>query len=587
MTRQTIDFLNMIEMHRTSGNTNLRMYHPSLESNDSSLEVNEPERTLLKMIYGWVMEYWEEARRTTGSNLGPTSKPEFIELLTFLCVKTLGLEGCDQVIIENQVNSSIPVVPSSDSYGTFWNGYEIAKNLMQRFYSYVYFGYDPLFLPVATRDERDLSFEYFMWIRTTDDPVALRDRGGIEISDSNFHNGIWSVKKLSSYYFKNILPLVLERYGLKMNPSLKTYKDIFQNEDYSYFYMIVKSFINKGIESIIDMKYKVLFNTALPKDTTNIKLIPEYKDLIKDLENWRSFPKNDRVKVILLSNLIRAYNKQLNIKNTLDNKLKNIATSRERFQWQNLCKASKLNELDMELLEELATQERIPHYLMMTKRELCSEFAKRFENVITGKRKVEPMCANISSILGTDIKDIPPEFFYSYTHNNKIFCDDIRDLYKHFQINGNKSPFDRSIVKQSLVNNVSTQINYLKYSTANNMEDLLGFDPVISLKSQLSNKFTDLSSKLNYPNSSLLFINANEEQIKEFVTRLLVENILTINDVRQLSGFTDVERQKLILIDMLLLKIQNDPQQIQIPGSNDPLSEIAINLSNVYNDVFK
>ena len=267
------------------------------------------------------------------------------------------------------------------------------------------------------------------------------------------------------------------------------------------------------------------------------------------------------------------------IVNNNDNKL--------RYTWQKLCSSKKLkNNLELEELQELAYMDKIPYYLFLSKRELCAELSKRFSSIIEGRNKVVSKCQNESTIIGEDLKDIPAEFFYSYEFNGKIWCDDIRGLHKHLEINGNKHPSFNAQLSRGLVNNINKWYEYLE-KTMLTMEDFdEDFQPVISQGSLLTMKLTTLMEKLNYPNSQTLYVNSTEQKFNEFVDLLVVEEILNNSEKRQLEGFTDLSRKKLLLVEILTLKIQNDPQQIIVPGQRNPLSAIAINLSNIYNDVY-
>lgn len=429
--------------------------------------------------------------------------------------------------------------------------------------SFMYYGYAPEFLSKEQHEENGLSQFYFLW-QKEGDPNALKRPIGLEISNENFRkHKYWSNEQLNAYYFANILPDLLKRSDIKININNPIYKEELMIKEHDLKFLI-NDFM-EGEQVLTDKEISYVKNNKTP---------PSFY--------WY-------IKRIIINKLILVKEIQNEIKKSLDTKLKSIVNkhykSRNRFKWQNLCKPNELSALKMDELEELALQEKIPYYLMMTKRELCTEFAKRFQNVIKGKKKVEPKCINTTSILGTDLADIPPEFFFSYPSNNKIYCDDIRELHKHFEMNGNKNPIDRTPIKQSIVDTINEWYKYLTKISVNMLD--FDDDPVIlPIRSQLSAKFTTLASKLNYPNSSELFINADTVKLMLFIVELHKDGILSDSELRMLSGFTDINQRKLILIDTLLIKINNDPQRIEIPGQRDLLSAIAINTSNIYNQIF-
>lgn len=410
---------------------------------------------------------------------------------------------------------------------------------IQLFFEFNYFGSNPSLCKDIDREE--FIFKYFLWIKKDELPESL------EISKENFDKHIykrfiffeWSSEQLVSYVKVNILESIIEYYDIKLNKEsvlrilVKYFAPLHLIEDY------IKSGMNLVINNI------------------------EHE--MEDLEiNFLSLVEKE----------------QERINDSIDNKLRNIVSrgSKDRFKWQSLCKPSSFNVLKNEELSQLAFDEKIPFAETMTKRELCGEFAKRFENVIKGKEKVEEKCINTTSILLTDIKDIPSEFFYSYTHNNKVYCDDIRELREHFKLNGNKNPIDRTVISQRIVDNVNKQYAYLKNATLS----LADFDglPTPKLNTNiLTQRATDFTSLLNYPNSTQLYINCTSEKYDEFTNELKSENILSNNEIRGMSVL-NLDQRKVMLVDILIIKIRND---VEIANG---ISSIAINTSNVYNKVF-
>ena len=66
-----------------------------------------------------------------------------------------------------------------------------------------------------------------------------------------------------------------------------------------------------------------------------------------------------------------------------------------------------------------------------TKRALCAELAQLWDAQMDAQmdthRAVHSTCHNPAGILGENVADIPPEFFYHYTHDDGfVYCDDIR-----------------------------------------------------------------------------------------------------------------------------------------------------------------
>jgi WD domain, G-beta repeat len=269
-------------------------------------------------------------------------------------------------------------------------------------------------------------------------------------------------------------------------------------------------------------------------------------------------------------------------KSVVDNK---EPYNKKRFKWQNLCVPSKLGQtLDEDELRELASMENIPHSMSLSKRELCTELAQRFQTVIEQKTRIEPKCINVKSIMGEDVNDIAPEFFYTYLHNNKIYCDDIRSLNKHFQTNGAVNPYDRTPLSSKIVKQVKELLTRLERSTIT-LEDLFVSPVVVPEKSILSAKLAELGGMLNYPNNPTKFIESDLDRVKTFVDALISESIMTSQEKRVLSIMNDATKYKIQLLEMLMTKIRNDSSQIVLENGQR-LSTIAINLSNVYNNLF-
>lgn len=494
--------------------------------------------------------------------------------LEYICVKTQ--EKFPNVVCYHQ-----PILPGiPNTIETFDNYIENTIT------SFMYYGYAPGFLSRHDLVENGFYEYYFLW-QKKDDPNKFQVPYGLTISNDNFklHNR-WSIEQLNAYYFANILPKILQKSGLNININSEFNKKslTLDKKDGKLLKTYINLYINTGSDNLPESVYNIIKDFNPEPNDSALQLRPQLFKANLKLKNLNLDKSIKNFLEILSKKLLLVKFRQILTKASLHEKLSNMFNVKNRFKWQNLCSTKQLSILNMEELQELAILESIPYYLMMTKRELCAEFAKRFSNIIEGKKKIEPKCINTTSILGTTIDQIPPEFFFSYIHNNKIYCDDIRDLNKHFELNGNKHPIDRSIMKDSVVNRIIKWYKYL-VNISNNMLDF--DDPVVmSMTSQLSSKMASLSLKLNYPKDPSLFITSNQETFNKFLNELVKEEIINNTELRTIEGFEDLNRKKLLLIDMLMLKIKNDPQQVSITGQSQPLSVIAINLSNTYNNIF-
>ncbi len=424
---------------------------------------------------------------------------------------------------------------------------------------------------------------YFIWTKGEQGllPRAPQD---LAITSNNFSEYVgvlpfegWSKRHLYTYLSVNIIPTILERLGVSIDMSL-------------FSKMINRKLSAKVMKNLIKLHVENPESLILRDVIDGMKADFESERILG--RRTRRFSISDfhvRKLYLVIFDILR---KKLIRKKQLLAKMKSVVQPRresKRFRWQKLCTPGGLDTVfNMEELREVASWENIPEHMFMTKRELCGELAQRFENVINGKKKIESRCVNPQTIMMTDTSDVPPEFFYAYTHNNKVYCDDIRDLQKHFQTSGATHPWDRTPVSEALVRTVDSWYNQLVRKTTI-MDDLFtapGGDYQMSETSLLSSKVADFLSKLNYPNSGQLLIDADTEHTLAFVDALVDEGIMSNQERRMLSAIDNLTQYKLTMIEILMVKIRNDPDMVQVPGARQPLSTVAINLSNVYNEVF-
>jgi hypothetical protein len=473
--------------------------------------------------------------------------------------------------------------------------------------SFLYFDTIPEYLTDEENKQKGFYFHYFMW-RNKNDKIAHHDGDWSDtITPDNFFkrriNRIdmgWSYKSLQDFFIGNILPKLTSKVGLNINLQHPTYFQAFDTLSFKVLATIVSHYMtNPEFITQNDRMYEVVTGLKDKYINCNKSIGKLRKQIYDEFLRLRVYPYIEaewvqdemvamRIGESFLITLVLMC-LQTQVKASLNAKLKQIVnakaiTGNYRFKWQRLCTQLSSN-VDLEDLKELATLEGIPHYLFMTKNELCVELAKRFETLVDGKKRIEGQCINSTSITLTDIKDIPPEFFYAYSHNNKLYCDDIRDLMSHFDINGPTHPIDRTKISKKVVREVQMLHKALTQKVTT-MDDFDQPKEIIPTQSLLSSKMTQLASKLNYPNDVSIFVSATKPSMELFVNKLVEQNIISPQDRISLRVLQNLEQYKLTLIELLLLKIKNDPHKIALPNSREPLSEIAINLSNVYNEVF-
>jgi hypothetical protein len=405
-------------------------------------------------------------------------------------------------------------------------------------------------------------YRYFLWIKN-DDPNLIPANSEEIITTQNFLNhklalfdGGWSLLQLKTFVITNILPIILQKAQLNLNIEHPAYK-------------------------------KCISSTFKGKRDLSGLIINFIKTNLDHYDPNTNY--NSRDLYAIYNRFIRCLKfQQEKVRSKLHKRFRKIAERQQpkiisRFKWMNVC--SVFNQMDDEDLYEFAAAERIPYANMMSKREICAELAKKMQERITSVNKLKAQCSNEDSIFTMEpVKDISPEFFYAYKHNNQVYCDDIRDLVTHFRTRGNRHPIDRTPVPPKLVNLIMNEYKYLE-SITNTMKDLNGSpEEIISPQSVLTSKATNFTSLLNYPNPTDLFINSDSTLFREFINSLIQEHILSNNEYRNIYAGRDLLDQKTRFLDIITLKIMNDPNQIQTPTGT--LSQLSINTSHVYNETF-
>jgi hypothetical protein len=311
---------------------------------------------------------------------------------------------------------------------------------------------------------------------------------------------------------------------------------------------------------------------------------------------------------------------QVKVRSGLESKIEKIRERIEQkklpkkytYRWQRMC--AKLTSLDIEELRELAQIEGIPYYNMKSKRELCQDFSEKLEEIIRQQRrqkiryiKEDPedpnnihnnltneekqhkqrypelyskKCYNDESVLSSDdVSDIKNEFLFTYEHNGKIWCEDIRALYKYVIENKQrKHPYDRTPLSDKLVNLIKDTYKKLQKTmiTLEDSEEV----PQLSKSSILTSKATSFVSFLYHPNPVSLFLESKSIIFNEFLMYLEEEDIVSQREISNILNLKDLLDKKIALVDLLTLKIKNDTNII------DGVSSMAVNITNVYNSVF-
>jgi hypothetical protein len=486
--------------------------------------------------------------------------------------------------------------------------------------------FDPIdYNDVVTLNGDKYQYQYFIWRRLGDPNIRRADKNEI-VTRENFKNYArfdtvgWSVKQLRTFFTTNILPILLQKCNITINTNLPTYKQIINN-------ISIKRSLNALIDEYI--KTDTIFIDLDKVEKIKIQ-INRLSDNLEDVSLY-NITRNMGWHFGLYNFIAELLKQQVIVKQSLEKKIINIRTNIEntkgiktKYKWQKMCQ--KLTKWDIEQLRELAAIENIDNYTMKSKRELCKEFEEILQKKLAEQRRnriryipeIEPpkdtkdkqlneiferhiqnnltpnekkhkqrypeqysqKCQNNDSILGDDLTDIKPEFFFTYKHNNKIFCDDIRTLYDQvIKRKDIKNPYDRTPLSPEVIKSIENTYKKLNDTMVSLKDDQVD-DERIPLESILTSKTTDLLGLLFHHAPMENFLQSDKDIFREFVMHLEDEHILSNREAEYILGLPNLQAQKIGLVDLLTIKIRNDPNVV------DGFSSMASNITDVYNSIF-
>jgi len=222
-----------------------------------------------------------------------------------------------------------------------------------------------------------------------------------------------------------------------------------------------------------------------------------------------------------------------------------------------------------------------------TKRELCADLARWWDAQREEQRAVSPTCHNPTGILGENVDDIPPEFFYHYTHDDDgpVYCDDIRSLHKHANSTRSpRNPYNRQPYSTALVEDIRASYERLN-RRAVHLDDFDGpANAWLSFEERFSQKLADLMVRLFHPVGSERLREASAGLWAGFLNALVGEGVLSDNQRDQVNAQRDLDQQKYFLVEFLARKIDQDPRQLQT--EQGVLSQLAYWTTSVLNRIF-
>lgn len=179
-------------------------------------------------------------------------------------------------------------------------------------------------------------------------------------------------------------------------------------------------------------------------------------------------------------------------------------------------------------------------------------------------------CKTETTLLGTDIKDIPSLYFYIIHENENLFCGDIREFIK-LKIN----PWTNLKISDSQLDKIHNDFNILNvlFTTITDQEEFVQASVVSTIRKVI----TSLLSQLRYPKTAELFVNSTENTIDNFITELTFTRVLSSNDTNQINKITNIDNKKITLCNILILKLKNE---------TNTYSSIKEDIEEIYNKIF-
>lgn len=328
-------------------------------------------------------------------------------------------------------------------------------------------------------------------------------------------------------------------------------------------------------------------NEEALKSTTDIEIIKYLIDNNADIHSQddyvlRKHAENGNLEIVKLlvehGANIHAYNDEV-LKSKHQNIVDYISSiSQKNYLFENSnpnskCDSSKLTNYQLEIINKNFNKN-------FTKDDICEEIKLYFNSKKELKDTFLPKCTNNTTILLTDLTDVPSLFFYNKEINGKMFCGDIRELVK---IKTNKNPWTNE--------NFSNELVYIKKELdmlENIIQDLYDNDEMPdnntinkTIEMTIRRAMSNVLQELRYPKDVNNYIIADENTLNNFILELKDENIISENDTKNIQSILDISAKKLALANLLQLILKNDTSYIYTNGIK--ISDIRVILEEVYN----
>jgi hypothetical protein len=212
--------------------------------------------------------------------------------------------------------------------------------------------------------------------------------------------------------------------------------------------------------------------------------------------------------------------------------------------------------------------------LGMSHDETCNVVKTYLEELKRGQLETLPQCKTNTTLLGSDIKDIHPLFFYVIKENDNLFCGDIRELVKL-----DKNPWTNKPLNNTIIKEMRTNLNKLNGIEIEDIEEEI----TETITTTIRKAMNQVLEVLRYPKSVEGYVTSNNTILNNFIERCFDENILSLSEKRQIINIPNLDSRKLLLAQVLKMKLTNDTT-ININGIN--IGAVSVMLEEIYNSIF-
>lgn len=197
---------------------------------------------------------------------------------------------------------------------------------------------------------------------------------------------------------------------------------------------------------------------------------------------------------------------------------------------QKVCDLFK--PLDKVELEYVANIYNIDKRLSRAK--ICNKLGTILQSYIKNKEENIDKCNNNETSIGGDsVKDIPARRFFTYTQNDKVYCEDLEEFYGYIESGGNKNPFTGVKLADDIINYITKEYRKLKMDVFQKYTEA---NTGLNYSAHLANLLT----KLHYPRNDDWYKALSANEVINFIkgvpgisTELTNKSVRTLDEIRQ------------------------------------------------------